>query len=95
MKVDIEDSPLPPSPDMLSSQMETVSIKQESDSLARLDYRARLSLSILLDQQEDWRRLCRLMNLSALEGGFATFTSPTKDMLSMYEVSKVKVQRSN
>ena len=67
--------------------METVSIKQEGDSLSQLDYRARLSLAILLDQSDDWRRLCHLMNLSALEGGFATFTSPTKDLLTMYEVS--------
>ena len=65
--------------------METVSIKQEGD-LSKLDYRVRLSLAILLDQNEDWRRLCHLMNLAPLEGGFATFTSPTKDMLSMYEV---------
>jgi hypothetical protein len=72
--------------DMLSSQMETVSIKQEGDSLSKLDYRARLSLAILLDQNDDWRRLCHLMNLAPLEGGFATFTSPTKDMLSMYQV---------
>lgn len=71
---------------MLSTQMETVSIKQEGGDLSKLDYRARLSLSILLDQNEDWRRLCHLMNLAPLEGGFATFTSPTKDMLSMYEV---------
>lgn len=68
--------------------METVSIKQEGDNLSKLDYRARLSLAILLDQNDDWRRLCHLMNLAPLEGGFATFTSPTKDMLSMYQVSR-------
>ncbi len=66
--------------------METVSIKQEGDDLAKLDYRARLSLAILLDQNEEWRRLCHLMNLAPLEGGFATFTSPTKDMLAMFQV---------
>ena len=71
--------------DMLSVRMETVSIKQE-ESLSSLDHRARLSLAILLDQSEDWRRLCYLMKLAPLEGGFATFSSPTKDLLSMYEV---------
>ena len=71
---------------MLSSQMESVSIKQEGDDLSKLDYRVRLSLAILLDQNGDWRKLCHLMNLAPLEGGFATFTSPTKDLLTMYEV---------
>ena len=57
---------------------------QRRGDLSKLDYRARLSLSFILDKNEEWRKLCRFMNL---EGGFTTFTSPTRDLLSMYEVS--------
>ena len=76
--------------EMLNSQL---SIEQEEGDLSKLDYRARLSLAILLDQNEDWRRLGRLMNLASLEGGFATFTSPTKDLLSMYQVRGLNMTR--
>ena len=75
----------PPPQDMLSVRMETVSIKQE-ESLAILNPHARLALAAMLDQTSDWRRLCHLMKLQSLEGGFATFSSPTKDLLTMYEV---------
>lgn len=74
--------------EQLSSQMESVSIKQESD-MRQLDFRVRISLAILLDQNESWRQLCRLMNLNSLESGFATFSSPTKEVLAMYEVNPI------
>jgi hypothetical protein len=68
--------------------MESVSIKQESD-MRQLDFRVRISLAILLDQNDNWRQLCRMMNLSSLESGFATFSSPTKEVLAMFEVSPI------
>ena len=68
--------------------MESVSIKQESD-MRLLDFRVRISLAILLDENDNWRQLCRLMNLGSLESGFATFSSPTKEVLAMFEVSPI------
>ena len=56
-----------------------------------LDFRARISLAILLDEQGTWRQLCRMMNLSTLESGFATFSSPTKEVLAMFEVSLIPI----
>lgn len=75
-----------PLTDQLSSQMEAVSIKQEGD-LRNLDFRARISLAILLDHSNRWKKLCELMKLSQYESGFATFSSPTKELLQMFEVS--------
>ena len=68
--------------------MESVSIKQESD-MRLLDFRVRTSLASLLDQNDNWRQLCRLMDLSSLESGFGTFSSPTKELLAMFEVSPI------
>ena len=65
--------------------MQTVSIKHEGD-MRLLDFRARISLGILLDQNDGWRALCHQLNLANLESGLAMFTSPTKDLLAMYEV---------
>ena len=75
------------STDNLSVHKETVSDKQEWDSLSQLDYRTHLSLALLLDQSDDWRRLCHIMKMSSSEEGFASFMSPTKEVLTMYEVS--------
>ena len=74
--------------------MESVSIKQESD-MRMLDFRVRISLAILLDENDNWRQLCRLMNLSSLESGFATFSSPTKEVLAMFEVSLIPTFHSS
>ena len=68
--------------------MESITIKQESD-MRLLDFRVRISLAILLDENDNWRQLCRLMNFSTLESGFATFSSPTKEVLAMFEVSQI------
>ena len=73
-------------PEQLTNQMESITIKQESD-MRLLDFRVRISLAILLDENDNWRQLCRLMNFSTLESGFATFSSPTKEVLAMFEVS--------
>ena len=73
------------STDNLSVHKETVGDKQEWDS--QLDYRTCLSLALLLDQSDDWRRLMRLMKMSSSEEGLASFNSPTKEVLTMYEVS--------
>ncbi len=69
----------------LSAQMEAVSIKQEGD-LRNLDHLQRISLAVVLDHNDLWKQLGKLMNLAEFEAGFATCSSPTRELLSMFEV---------
>ena len=80
--------------------MKSVSLTEEEKSLlksatkegdlATLDFRPRISLALILDpknQGSDWKALAKCLSLSHLEGGLETMTSPTKELLTMYEVS--------
>ena len=69
----------------LSAQMEAVSIKQEGD-MRNLDHLQRISLAVVLDHNDLWKQLGKLMNLAQYEAGFATCSSPTRELLSMFEV---------
>ena len=60
----IPSSSLPPPPpsDQLTSQLEAVSIKQETSDLAELSHRARIQLAIILDQNFAWRYIYNYSN---------------------------------
>lgn len=88
--------------EQLSSQMKSVSLTEEDRALAalgatdsegdlgKLDFRPRISLALLLDAPNDgsdWKALAKCLSLSHLEGGLESMTSPTKELLTMYEVS--------
>ena len=60
--------------------------------MATLDFRPRFSLAFLLDQPKeggDWRALARRLDLGHLINGLQAMTSPTKELLNMYEVGVV------
>ncbi len=65
--------------------MEAVSIKQEGD-LRNLDHMLRISLAVVLDHNNLWKQLGKLMNLGDFEAGFATCSSPTRELLTMFGV---------
>ena len=61
--------------------------------MATLDFRPRFSLAFLLDQPKDggdWRALARHLDLGHLINGLQAMTSPTKELLTMYEVGVVQ-----
>ena len=63
--------------------------KTEGD-MGFLDFRPRISLALILDPENkgaDWRALAQRLNFSHLEGGLQTMTSPTKELLNLYEVT--------
>ena len=81
----------------LSTQMQSVSLTEEQKSafiptegdLGNLDFRPRISLALLLDPtsvDKDWKALAQRLNLSHLIGGLQSMTSPTKELLNLYEV---------
>ena len=56
-----------------------------------LDYMTRMKLSLLLDvsnEGKDWKKLCSLLGLEPLLAAFKTMSSPTRELLNYYEVSK-------
>lgn len=81
--------------------MQSVSLTEEDKALAalgievdgdlgKLDFRPRISLALILDPPKDggdWKALAKCLSLSHLEGGLEAMTSPTKELLTMYEVS--------
>lgn len=80
----------------LSTQMQSVSLTEEQKSasiptegdLGNLDFRPRISLALLLDPtsvDKDWKALAQRLNLSHLIGGLQSMTSPTKELLNLYE----------
>eukprot|EP00731_Ephydatia_muelleri_P012374 Em0006g1268a len=75
--------------DQLSSQLKSVTIKTEGD-MEKLDFRARISLAVLLDsttEGADWRELCHRLNIGDLTSTLESMTSPTKELLMMYQAS--------
>ena len=82
--------------------MKSVSLTEEDKALAalranstegdlnKLDFRPRISLALILDPLNegcDWKALAKCLSLSHLEAGLGEMTSPTKELLTMYEVS--------
>ena len=81
----------------LSDQMQSVSLTEEQTAAAAaavgdldaLDFRPRISLAMLLDPvntSKDWKALAERLDLSHLIGGLQSMTSPTKELLNLYEV---------
>ncbi len=74
--------------------MQSVSLTEEQNTtvvgdLDTLDFRPRISLAMLLDvdsASKDWKALTEKLNLSHLVGGLQSMTSPTKELLNLYEV---------
>ena len=81
----------------LSDQLQSVSLTEEQTStvvgdLDTLDFRPRISLAMLLDPgsaNKDWKALTERLNLSHLVGGLQSMTSPTKELLNLYEVFNI------
>ena len=72
----------------LTEEQKSASIPTEGD-LGNLDFRPRISLALLLDPtsvDKDWKALAERLNLSHLIGGLQSMTSPTKELLNLYEV---------
>ena len=75
--------------------MQSVSLTEEQTAAAAvgdmdaLDFRPRISLAMLLDPvntSKDWKALAERLDLSHLIGGLQSMTSPTKELLNLYEV---------
>lgn len=83
--------------------MQSVSLTEEqiasaAGDLDSLDFRPRISLSMLLDPSsgnKDWKALAERLNLSHLIGGLQSMTSPTKELLNLYEVSLILIELIN
>ena len=57
--------------------------------MASLGFRPRFSVAFFLDQAKeggDWRALARRLDLGHLINGLQAMASPTKELLTMYEV---------
>lgn len=73
------------------TEEEKSQLTKEGGDLATLDFRPRISLALILDPSNsgsDWKALAKCLSLSHLEGGLKSMTSPTKELLTMYEVSR-------
>ena len=81
--------------EQLTSKLRSVSLEEQMVSppegdMASLGFRPRFSLAFFLDQLKeggDWRALARRLDLGHLINGLQAMTSPTKELLTMYEVS--------
>jgi hypothetical protein len=80
--------------EQITTKLKSVSLTEEEKAalnpgdLAILDFRPRISLALILDPQNhgcDWKALAKCLSLSHLEGGLESMTSPTKELLNMYE----------